>query len=182
MCSAYRNWWIQWHNKYYMAGCTVYRSGCQINEIIAELIPPTHQPVNAKQRRAEQWRHACVCPSRFGDGDSPSSDCHPSHCRDLPLKVWSCSTSRRWWGSTCLSSPAVRTTTLWRPPLEPCRTSLRDSGPWVDDGFLSTFSSSSASFINPKDWGIFIFMKLEGELFAHEKEICFRAPHEEQLI
>lgn len=45
---------------------------------------------------------------------------------------WSCCTSQKWCGSTFLFSPAVTTTTPWRRPRERCRTSLLDTGLWVN--------------------------------------------------
>lgn len=75
------------------------------------------------------------------DGDAgvlPLLACHPWLSLPLCSKAWNCCTSRRWWGSTSLFSPAVRTTTPWRQPQGRCRTSLRVTGLWVD-GKSSSF-------------------------------------------
>lgn len=49
-----------------MAGCTVSRSGCQINEIMAELTPPTHQPANANQTRSDSLNNGALAFVRTG--------------------------------------------------------------------------------------------------------------------
>lgn len=98
----------------------------------------TLQPVNANQN--DKHFHGTILTYFIQAGLAISGNNNviqykpfcPSQCCWFSSKVWSCSTSQRWWGSTSLFSPAVRTTTPWRRPLERCRTSLQDTGLWVD--------------------------------------------------